>query len=362
MFGERLKLARKKAGFSLRKLSEALSGNVSAQSIGKYERGEMMPSSGILMQLTDVLDISLEYLMSEQVAELKEIEFRKLSGITASKRAQVEAIVIEKLERYLAIEEILNIDSFRWDQQKFDKKFVGEKNEGEEIAEDLRVKWELGIDPIPNMTALLENHGIKVVFTSLPKNVSGLTCLARKPDQKLTLPVIVINEDMTLERGRFTLAHELGHRLIDAESPVDHEKAANVFASAFLVPKNHLISEIGRRRNALAFKEFVHLKRRYRVSAATLLLRLKEVDIINQSTLSYAFQTYAKGWRSLEPYPLESDRDKYELPRRFELLCYRALAEKLISPSKACELLQRPLDEIAQAIKGPSSDFLTSSN
>lgn len=353
MFGERLKLARKKAGFSLRKLSEALNGNVSAQSIGKYERGEMMPSSRVLMQLTDVLDVSLEYLMSEQVAELKEIEFRKLSGVTATKRAQVEAVVIEKLERYLAIEEILDIDSFRWDQQQFGKRFVGKENEGEVVAEDLRAEWKLGIDPIPNITALLENLGIKVVFINLPDNVSGLTCLARKPNQNLTLPVIVANEDMTLERRRFTLAHELGHRLIDAESPVDHEKAANVFAGAFLVPKNHLISEVGRYRNALAFKEFVRLKRRYRVSAATLLLRLKEVDIIDQSTLSYAFQTYAKGWRSSEPYPLESSKDKYELPRRFELLCYRALAEKLISPSKACELLQRPLDEVAHAIKGP---------
>ena len=313
-----------------------------------------MPSSGILIQLTDVLDVSLEYLVSEQVAELKEIEFRKLSGVTAKKKAQIEALVIEKLERYLAIEEILDIDSFHWNQQKFRNRFVGEENEGDVVAEDLRVEWELGIDPIPNMTALLENRGIKVVFTDLPKKVSGLTCLARKSNQKLTVPVIVVNKDMTLERRRFTLAHELGHRLIDPESPVDHEKAANVFAGAFLVPKDHLVREVGRHRNALAFKEFVRLKRRYRVSAATLLLRLKEVDIIDQSTLSYAFQTYAKDWRSSEPYPLESGNNRYELPRRFELLCYRALAEKLISPSKACELLQCPLDEIAHAMKGPS--------
>lgn len=353
MFGERLKLARKKSGFSLRKLSEALNGNISAQAIGKYERGEMMPSSGILIQLTDALDVSLEYLVSEQVAELKEIEFRKLSGVTAKKRAQIEALVIEKLERYLAIEEILDIDSFHWNQQKFRNRFVGEENEGEVVAEDLRAEWELGIDPIPNMTALLENRGIKVVFTDLPKKVSSLTCLARKSNQKLTVPVIVVNKDMTLERRRFTLAHELGHRLIDPESPVDHEKGANVFAGAFLVPKDHLVREVGRHRNALAFKEFVRLKRRYRVSAATLLLRLKEVDIIDQSTLSYAFQTYAKNWRSSEPHPLESGNNKHELPRRFELLCYRALAEKLISPSKACELLQRPLDEIAHAMKGP---------
>ncbi len=354
MFSERLKLARKKAGFSLRKLSEALNGNVSAQSIGKYERGEMMPSSAILIQLTNVLGVSLEYLLSEQVMELKEIEFRKLSGVNASKRAQVEAVVIEKLERYLAIEEILDIDSFYWHQQNLGNIFLGKENEGEVMANDLRAKWELGINPIPNMTALLENRGIKVVFPDLPKNVSGLTCLARKSNRKLTVPVIVVNQNMTLERRRFTLAHELGHRLINTESPVNHEKASNVFAGAFLVPKDHLVLEVGIRRNALAFKEFMQLKRSYRVSAATLLLRLKQVGIINQSTLSYAFQTYAKGWRSSEPSPLESGEDKYEVPRRFELLCYRALAEKLIAPSKACELLQRPLDEIARAMKGPS--------
>jgi transcriptional regulator with XRE-family HTH domain len=37
MFGERLKLARKKAGYSLRGLSEAMDNKVSAQAIGKYE-------------------------------------------------------------------------------------------------------------------------------------------------------------------------------------------------------------------------------------------------------------------------------------------------------------------------------------
>ena len=37
MFGERLKLARKRSGLSLRALSSRMKGIVSAQAIGKYE-------------------------------------------------------------------------------------------------------------------------------------------------------------------------------------------------------------------------------------------------------------------------------------------------------------------------------------
>ena len=67
MFGDRLRLARKKAGYSLRTLSDALDGEVTAQAIGKYERGEMMPSSKVLSRLTRVLGVSLQYLLSEEV-------------------------------------------------------------------------------------------------------------------------------------------------------------------------------------------------------------------------------------------------------------------------------------------------------
>lgn len=39
MIADRIRLARRKAGFSLRDLSAAMEGRVTAQAIGKYERG-----------------------------------------------------------------------------------------------------------------------------------------------------------------------------------------------------------------------------------------------------------------------------------------------------------------------------------
>jgi hypothetical protein len=208
------------------------------------------------------------------------------------------------------------------------------------------------------MTALLEDRGIKVLVMPLPNAVSGLTCLVRRPRQKGQMPVIVVNQSCTLERRRLTLAHELAHRLIDDSSPVDHEKTSTIFAGSFLVPGAHLVREIGERRKALGYTELIHLKRMYRISAAALLMRLKKVGVIDESAVTYAFQTFARGWRSAEPAPLEGsgEEGKHELPRRFERLCYWALAEGLISPGKASELLRQPLLDIAKGLKGPEAD------
>ena len=356
MFGDRLKLARRKTGYSLRGLEDALEKKVTAQAIGKYERGEMMPSSDVLSAMANVLGVSLEYLLSEQVEELEEVEFRKLASTSASARAGVEAKVIDHLQRYIAIEEILELDSAAWRSSPCENRFIGEESEGEILADDLRSEWELGIDPIPNMTSLLEDRGIKVLLLPLPDGVSGLTCLVRRPRHKKQVPVIVVNQDVSLERRRLTLAHELAHRLIDAKSPVDHEKASNVFAGAFLVSRAHLFREIGKSRKGIGYQELIQLKRMYRVSAAALLVRLRSVGVIDNSTLSYAFQTFARGWRTNEPEPLEPQGEggKHESPRRFERLCYWALAERMVSPGKVSELLQQPLSNIEHAMKGPA--------
>ena len=355
MFGERLKLARKRSGLSLRALSDALENRVSAQAIGKYERGQMMPGSDVLDLLANVLDVSPQYLMSDQVLELSDMEFRKHSGTSAKDRAAVETVAIEQLQRYCAIERILREATPEWQVPRLDRRFLGRLEEAEFLAMELRKEWRLGIDPVPNMTELLEERGIKVLLLDLPDSVSGLTCSVRQSHDNTRLSVIVVNARHSLERRRLTLAHELGHRVFDPNSPVNHEKAANEFASAFLVTRAHLKSQLGQRRNALGYDELVQLKRQYGVSAAALLVRLNRYGIVNKQTLAYAFQTFAKRWRAEEPEPIEPVewRSQIEKPRRFQRLCYRALAERYISPGKAMELLKQPLDRIEQAMRGP---------
>ena len=83
MIADRIKLARRKAGLSLRGLSDAMKGRVTAQAIGKYERGEDVPSSGVLSALSKALGVSLGYLLDSQRIELAGVEFRTKSSTSA---------------------------------------------------------------------------------------------------------------------------------------------------------------------------------------------------------------------------------------------------------------------------------------
>lgn len=357
MIGTRIKLARKKAGLSLRALANVLEGKVSAQAIGKYERGEMTPSSGVLLALCKALDVSLSYLIDSQGIELTGVDFRTKANTTAKDRAHVETEVIEWIERYLQIERILELNSAEWQTPIFPARKLSTIEEAEDLADEVRKEWKLGRDPIPNMTELLEEKGLKVLVEVLPQKVSGFTCLIQRSNNQPELPVIVVNKLFSLERRRLTLAHELAHRVIDPRNfnEKDEEKAATYFAGAFLAPRDHLEREIGKHRFHFGYKELIDIKVIYRVSMASLLVRLKNIGIINESSMTYAFQTIARGCRTKEPEELEpiDVRGQREKPYRFERLCYRALAEGLISLSKAAELLRQPINEVELGLKGP---------
>ena len=354
MIGERLRIARRKSGLSLRELAARMGDQVSHVAIGKYERDEMMPSSTALVALAKALDVSIEFLAAPMEVSLGAIEFRKKSATTAPERATVEAAVLERVERYLLIEEILELDSARW-REPFPAQIIRTVAGAEDVAKKARKAWKLGNDPIPDVTELLEEHGIKVMQLALPASVSGLTCLVERPG-KLDVPAVVVNEAYNLERRRFTLLHELGHRLMRVEG-ADEERAAHRFASAFLMPAEHLTTLVGERRHSFGFAELVATKHLYGVAATALLIRFRDLGIISAEQYTALFQTTARHWRKNEPQPLDLNLP-IERPQRFRRLCYRALAEQMISLPKAADLLQERVAFIAQEMRGddPAED------
>lgn len=357
MFGERLKLARRRAGLSLQALAERMSPPVSAQAISKYESGRMMPSSAVLVGLGKALGVSLDFLMSGQVEALSGIEFRKHSGTSAKDRAHAEALVIEKLEDYLAIEDILDLGPPADPFAKVRCAAVRSIDEVDRKARELRRAWELGIDPIPSMTDLLEEKGIKVIEADLPERFDGLACGVKRAGGKPDAEVVVISSRTTVERKRFNLAHELAHRVIagTGDPELKLEAAMNRFAAAFLAPADHLRQEVGDNRHGITYHELIRLKHFYGMSAAAMLIRLRDVELLPEPVVAYAFRTYARAWRTEEPAPIRDGigLGAFERPRRFERLVYRALAEQLIAPVRAAQLLKQPLATVEEAIKGP---------
>ena len=357
MFGQRLRLARRKAGLSMRDLAVRLSPPVSAQAISKYEGGRMMPSSAVLVGLAKTLDVSLDFLMGGQVEALEAVEFRRHSGTSAKDRARAEAVVTEALEDYLAIEDVLELEPSADPFAGLRCGRIENLDEAETKAGELRGHWNLGVDPIPSVTGLLESHGVKVIEADLPARFDGLACGVTRSGGRPDTDVVVTSGRTNVERKRLTLAHELAHRVIrDAGNPaVKIEKAMQRFAGAFLVSAEHLRAEAGARRHGITYRELMRLKRFYGVSATAMLIRLRDVGILSAAAIEYAFRTYARSWRTREPEPIADDEGlgAFEKPSRFERLVWRALGDELISPLRGAQLLRRSLKDVEREIRGP---------
>ena len=350
MLGERLKLARKRSGLSLRALSSRIEGIVSAQAIGKYERGQMMPSSNVAIALAEALGVSLSYLLSPSNVSLESVEFRKLSSTKARERAAVEGEVLDHVDRYLQVEELLGLAGSRRDEPDDAQYSIKILEDAEPAAMSLRDAWNLGGSPVPDVTELLEERGIKILKLSLPESVDGLNCRVRRVGGD-DVPVVVCSTAKSLERQRFTIAHELGHMVLDIPSTVPEEKACHRFAGAFLAPRDELIREVGRRRLNFGFAELIDIKHMFGISAAALVIRMRDLGIITEATLRGIFRGIGRSWRKNEPCPLE----RTESPRRFVRLCLRALAENEISESKAAELLRMRVSEIERVMAGSAA-------
>src|SRR5260370_42527971 len=155
MIADRIRLARNKAALSLRDLSAEMDEMVTAQAIGKYERSEDVPSSGVLTALAKALGVSLSYLMDAGGVTLSGVEIRTKANTTARDRAHVETEVLEWIERYLQIELILELDSAEWQCPVPKPRKLSQISDTEKLPDDVRKKWNLAPHPLFNITALL---------------------------------------------------------------------------------------------------------------------------------------------------------------------------------------------------------------
>lgn len=352
MIGNRLKRARDALGLSLRDLEAAIEGQVSAQAIGKYERGEMMPGSSVLLSLARALHVSPEYLLSERQIELAGVDFRKAPHAGVKEERAVEASVLDQVERYLALEELLPGVEQPWQPPDDHAFHVQRIEDAEQAAAALRRLWNLGIDPIPFMAGLLEDKGVKVIALDLPENVSGSKAFVQRPELE-DVPVIVVNQSHNGERQRFTLAHELAHLVLHFSglSDAEQEKAADRFAGAFLMAKEMVLQLLGQHRTSISIGELAELKKVFKVSIASLVVRCAQLSILPKSAYGRLWgHIKSLGWNSQasdEPNALPA-----EVPQRMERLCLRAVAEGAVSEARGAELLGISVRELDRRLMG----------
>ena len=80
-------------GLSMDELCEKMNGIISKQSISKYENGKMVPTSSVLLALSNALGVTTDYFFRSGIC-LENVEFRKKSSLGRKKEAQITELCV----------------------------------------------------------------------------------------------------------------------------------------------------------------------------------------------------------------------------------------------------------------------------
>jgi Zn-dependent peptidase ImmA (M78 family)/DNA-binding XRE family transcriptional regulator len=299
MTPSRLILARKRRGLTLARLGE-LAG-LSARSLSLYENGHARPSPASLARLADVLGVPEGFLTGADVEEIPPaaVSFRAVSKMTARQRDQalsagrVALLINEWFESRFTLPapDVPTLTGY----------------DPESAAEVLRARWGLGIRSVSNMLHLVEAHGVRV-YSLTPENVA-LDAFSLYWGER---PFVFLSTGKSGERGRFDVAHELGHLVLHGEhQPLhrpDAEVEANRFAAAFLMPRPSVLAAGLRQADVDAI---IASKSAWKVSALALTHRLAELGLLTEWGYRAACVNLARrGYKSGEPggIPRESSQ------------------------------------------------------
>lgn len=342
-FAKRLSLARRSQGVSLRSLSEALDRMVSHTQLAKYEAGKDFPSGPVVMALARYFGTAVDDFFRVQDFSSTKMAFRKLQSMSKREEGRIRNLISARTARYLDLEDLVNAEK----QNKLPKRVCSSAEEAEEAAVWLRKKFGIEAAAIANLTELLEENCVKIFEIDAPSSFFGCSGWVSSGDGQKT-PLIVLNKDLNRDvcRKRFTIAHELGHLVLnfpEGESDKNMEAFCHRFAGAFLLPGDALKRQIGEKRGSVLWRELFLLKQEYGISAIAVVRRLYDLSIINPARYQALNKERNRlGWHKEEPCPFSGVEDCL----RFRQLVYRGMSEKLLSDSKAAYFLEMGIDEL----------------
>ena len=168
------------------------------------------------------------------------------------------------------------------------------------------------------------------------------------------VPFIFLNTGKSAEHGRFDAAHELGHLVLHrhgAPNGREAEHEADVFASAFLMPRSAVLA------HPLRFPtlaQLVILKRVWTVSLAALTYRLHAVGLLSDwHYRTLCIEISQRGFRRKEPD--EAPRETSQVLAKV----FAALREDGVTKSEIARQMSEDPTEIDQLAFGLMIQRLT---
>lgn len=324
------------------------------------EKGDTDPRSSTLMNIAGALDVSLSDLF-RALPSLKHVRFRIQKTMTKreeNQRDQLLQDVAVWLSDYNELEKMLGVSR----KYKFKDYSI---TDPVQAARDARKILDVGHDElIRDICGLVENAGVKVYLSKTGfKKYFGLSVSVEDGGPAICVKV---GDDVSVERQIFTVAHEMGHLLMHRKSYkkdeireiLREEKDADVFASNFLMPQPVFDKEWQAARGLHLVNRVLHVKRIFRVSYMTVLLRLIDYKLADSTII----QIFRAEYKRIYHHDLKNhyEPDSYSesepeglvksdfMDDRLHRLVREAFERELISMDRAAEILKLSVIEMRE--------------
>lgn len=272
---------------SVTKTDLAAEVGVSAAAIGQYEAGVNAPRADVLNRLAKALDVRPDFFgVGRPLARIDTLNahFRSLRSARVSDRQKALAVATLVWELTFALERYVRLPAV-------DLPEVGSDSSPAGAAAVLRRHWDLPDGPVKHLVATAESRGVVVAV----RPFAEINAVDAFSVVIVDRPIIITTPSRTenVFRHRFSIAHELGHLLLHADSEersVAVEKEADEFAAAFLTPAGAMDASLPPRLDLVALDR---LGRTWGVSPQSLVRRMVERGRTTESSARRAYQRLA---------------------------------------------------------------------
>ena len=344
----RIKQARESREMSMLDLANRL--DLSRQVISQYELGKTAPSMLVLNNLSSVLKYPVSFFYKEPTPESSAngpVFFR--SRKTTRKKSKKASIVKIKifgeiemyLDRYVKFPNV-NLPKFTCDVDLLDIDAI------EDYALEVRNYWGLGNAPINNLIGTLEKKGISI--SSITLGISKIDGFSLWNNGRPT--IFICNDKNSNAKIRFAASHEVAHLVLhsdmysgeDLQSKETTEKLeseADIFAGAFLMPKETFSKDI----YSSSIEHFIQLKAKWKTPIYAMIKRCEVLGLLSENQIKYlGDQMTRRGYWQKEPL----DDMPVERPVAFKQAIDILIDNNIITPYKLHEDLGINFNELEE--------------
>jgi len=355
--GERLRMARNNAGVTQEIAAQTI--QVKRPTFVAIEQGKRRVKPEELTELANLYQVSCGSLLRPEAVHLDiRPQFRLTHDNTKKADELIASRTLQKLvSSYVELERKLHKPL----RVAYPAEYPLTRGQLSEQAEDLALQVRhtlgLGLAPISNIMTLLQNElQIRLFIHPLPSKISGM--FAYHPE---LAACIVVNAKHPKTRQAMSAAHELAHfytsRNIAEISWIDsyfgdaehvlHERFANSFANAFLMPAAAIrrsYQDIVRDNGQFTARDLLFLKSNFYVSLEAIARRLEDLGILPTGKFELLKE---RGIYQLSKDILGEDSPEchsLKMPR-YILLAVEAYQQELFSEGQLADMFD--LDRVA---------------